>query len=812
MRVVIIIVCFFLISSSLVNAQDFLHGTIVDAVTNVPVEGATVAFRSGEAVKSNRDGSFALPCTKNIALTISHVGYRPQTVVVANCAETIRIELAAMSQLLNEVEITAIAGKNKSILYQPVSITKLSSTEIRRGQGIFLDDAINTNVPGVTMQRRGVASGQSFNIRGYGNGSGGTGRINSNFDGQGYKVYLNGIPVTDAEGITVMDDIDFGSIGAVEVTKGPAGTLYGLAAAGVVNMSTLKPEKGKTSAGQELLLGGYGLQRFTTRFQTAGERSSLLLSYGHQRTDGYTQHNVSRKDFLSLAGSFAPDEKQSINYYFGYSNSYDERSGELTIAQYNAKDYSGNIEYIKRNGHSEWNSFRAGIGHSYAFSKNVSLQASVFGSGVTSNASSAAGWTDKLPVNYGFRALLSTTVLNKNGITISGITGAEGQRQVAQTTGYSMIDPQGSAHVWKLGDPYFIIGSTTAGSNGITSDKYTLSATTSVFTEWSLQLPKDFSLTAGIGISRMRIDLKDRFYVAANTKPTEFDTAYKNMVSPHIAINKVFSKAVSVYVAYSRGYKAPVSSYFFIPFGAAAPGTTGLINQQLKPEVGNQFEIGSKGALAGSRLNYQLAFFRAVFSDKMTAVNVLNAAGTSTLYTYVTNGGSQVDQGMEASLRFQLIKSNNAFVTGLTPFFNLALSDFTYSNYSFHYKGVVLKDSVVNYDGKAVAGVAKLATSMGFDLDTKPGIYANAAWLYKDGFPISSDGINRTTSYNLLNAKLGFRSRLSAHFDLDVFAGINNITGTQYPMMVFINQLPDAYLAAPLKTDFFAGLNLKYNF
>ena len=67
--------------------------------------------------------------------------------------------------------------------------------------------------------------------------------INSNFDGRGVKVYLNGIPITDAEGITVLDDIDFGSIGNVEITKGPSGTLYGLAIAGVVNMQTIRPER-----------------------------------------------------------------------------------------------------------------------------------------------------------------------------------------------------------------------------------------------------------------------------------------------------------------------------------------------------------------------------------------------------------------------------------------------------------------------------------------------------------------------------------------------------------------------------------------
>ena len=60
----------------------------------------------------------------------------------------------------------------------------------------------------VTMNRRSVSGGQQFNIRGYGNGVRGTNGASSNFDGQGYKVYLNGIPITDAEGITVLDDME----------------------------------------------------------------------------------------------------------------------------------------------------------------------------------------------------------------------------------------------------------------------------------------------------------------------------------------------------------------------------------------------------------------------------------------------------------------------------------------------------------------------------------------------------------------------------------------------------------------------------
>jgi iron complex outermembrane recepter protein len=91
------------------------------------------------------------------------------------------------------------------------------------------------------------------------------------------------------------------------------------------------------------------------------------------------------------------------------------------------------------------------------------------------------------------------------------------------------------------------------------------------------------------------------------------------------------------------------------------------------------------------------------------------------------------------------------------------------------------------------------------------GIYANIYYSYKDKMPITSDNTNIAGSYNLLNAKLGIRQTLSKHFDLDAFVGGTNLTAVQYYYMVFVNQLPDAYVPAPLKANYFGGINLRYN-
>jgi iron complex outermembrane receptor protein len=776
------------------SAQNKVKGRILDAKTKAPLAGASIKIAGKNSVVADSVGNFVLDCKSNTLVSVSFIGYLPVQKLMIDCNTELIFSLVPTHQLLEKVEITATSNQNKSTLYQPVSISKLTDIELKRNTGLYLDDAINSNVPGVTMQRRAVSSGQQFNIRGYGNGVRGTNGINSNFDGQGSKVYLNGIPITDAEGITVMDDIDFASIGNVEITKGPAGTLYGLAIAGVVNLTTLKPEKNTTSIGQDIQFGSNGLQRYTTHFQTAGEHSSLLVNYGKQKSDGYMVHTASHKDFVNIAADLQPSEKQNITAYFGYSNSYDQRGGELTITQYNSFDYSGNPDYIKRNAHSEIISFRAGLGQTYNFNSHLSNNTTVFASGASNNASSAGGWTDKNPINFGFRSTFDTKFNLSDQLNLSGITGIEMQQQYAQIIGYNMVaNPASSVAYWNIG--------------AMRSNQSTISATSSLFTEWTLQMPKDLSMTVGLGYSNMHIELNDKFYVAANTNPTNFSTSYNGMVSPHVALNKIINKSVSVYAAYSKGYKAPVSSYFFIP-------TTGKLNTGLKPEIGNQFEIGTKGVIANEKIAYQLAIFSAQFSDKMTAIAVpLNGSTTTTAYSYIANSGKQDDKGIELSIKYNAYESKKGFISAIKTFANFAYSDFKYVGYSFQTLSADRQSAVIaNYDGKSVAGVAPLTANIGTDIISKTGLYANLTYSYKEAMPISSDGLNKTSSYNLLNGKIGFQNKISKRVDFDLFVAVTNITGTQYAYMVFVNQLPDAYLPAPYRINYFGGINLKYNF
>lgn len=803
MKPVIYLIFILLYGSFSLYAQNALTGTVLDAGNKQPLGGVTIVPADGSGTKTNEDGTFTVACVPNSIITVSHVGYQTKKLTIRNCNLQLLIELSPSLHPLDQVEITASSMQNKSTLYMPQSITKLTHTELKRGTGLFLDDAVNGNVPGVIMQRRAVSSGQQFNLRGYGNGTRGTRGVSSNFDGQGYKIYLNDIPVTDAEGITIMDDIDFGSIGNVEITKGPSGTLYGMAIAGVVALQTIRPEKGETGIQQDALVGSYGLQRYTTHFRMGNENASLLVNYGRQKSDGFMTHTASKKDFMNLIASFHASQRQKITTYFSYTNSYDERGGELTIEQFTNRDYSGNPNYIKQNAHSAVISYRAGLSYFWQFNDAIANTTTVFGSGTNSHSSSAAGWTDRDALNYGLRSSFTTQFSIGRSVSISGLTGIETQRQHAQSMGYKMMkDPSDTTTTWTLGvSPYWIIGSAS-------SNTATLTGTTSLFTEWTISLPKDFSITAGIGWSRMHIELNDRFTAATPERPSRYDTTYTNMVSPHVAINKVFNRQFSVYASYSRAYKAPVSSYFFVtvPAVGSAPAS-GRVNGVLKPETGNQLEIGTKGALLHDRLTYQVAAFNVIYADKMTAVAVPSPVDpNTTLYAYVVNGGKQNHKGIEALVKVTAYESQQHFVRAIRPYGNITWSDFKYEDFTFQKSVTETED----YSGKAVAGVPKITGNLGVDVETRPGVYATVNYMYKDRMPVTSLGTVYATSYSLINAKMGIRRAIQKHFMLEAFVGADNLAGTQYAWMIFINQLPDAYIAAPDKPVYYGGISLSY--
>src|SRR5215211_612756 len=131
MKQVLSLLACLLISFAL-HAQKKISGRVYDALTKAPLSGASISSSGKLLAYADKDGSFTLECGATNRISVSYVSYESVQININNCEDEINIGLLSTSKPLNEVEITATSNKNKSILYQPVSLIKLNTTELKR--------------------------------------------------------------------------------------------------------------------------------------------------------------------------------------------------------------------------------------------------------------------------------------------------------------------------------------------------------------------------------------------------------------------------------------------------------------------------------------------------------------------------------------------------------------------------------------------------------------------------------------------------------------------------------------------------------
>ena len=679
-----------------------------------------------------------------------------------------------------EIEVVGERSGAKQILLQPQSIGVVTRQEMRRSDGLFLEESLNL-VPGVRMESRSLSGGQRITIRGYGNAT--------NFNGTGYKAYLNGIPITDAEGITILDDVDFSTLEKVEVIKGPSSSLYGAGIGGVVKMYTVRPQPRTTRFIQEVDGGSLSLFRTNTRIEHATDNAAVVVNYGHQHSDGYRVHNQSRKDYALLTADYEASAKQSLSTYAAFNHSFDQLAGQLTEQQFLNRDQAFEQPYIDNNAHVAIDSIRFGIAHRYEFHPSVSNVTSVYGSGYQLDQPFAFGRTDNMALNYGGRTEFNLR-FGGESLGLSGVVGAEVQQTNAFKKSYNF--------------------NVATGPGAIRGDLEVRAFQSNVFTQWDFHLPYEFMVTGGASVNFVHYNIKDRLTNSAN--PTHPDQSgvkdFTPVVTPRVAVEKAFDRMLSIYAQVSLGYTPPASGNVVIP-------QIGAVNTGLKPERATLYEVGTKGNLVNGRLLYEVALFDLYVKNKFTPQSVTDNRGT-VLYTFTTNAGSQNDRGIEVAAKYALIRDNDSLLSLVEPFVTYTFSNFRYDDFKSNNNNDA---TTVNFSGKKVVGVPINVLNVGLDLALKWGFYLYATYQFVDSVPLTFDNAHSAKSYSLLSAKLGYRRDLTEHFHLDLFAGGNNLLGSLYYTFVFLNASygtptnpidPNVYLNGPYSPIFYGGVNLSY--
>ncbi len=162
-------------------------------------------------------------------------------------------------------------------------------------------------VPGISVDNRhNLSQGDRLSVRGLG--------VRSAFGVRGLKVVLDGIPLTTADGQTQLNNLDLGSVGRIEILRGPSSALYGNAGGGVLSIRTRQPADAGLRLAPRLLVGSDGFRR--VQLQASGRGAAHRYAVGvHQvQSDGYRDHAYAKMRGLNALIHRRIGEKAELSF------------------------------------------------------------------------------------------------------------------------------------------------------------------------------------------------------------------------------------------------------------------------------------------------------------------------------------------------------------------------------------------------------------------------------------------------------------------------------------------------------------------
>jgi iron complex outermembrane receptor protein len=640
------------------------------------------------------------------------------------------------------------------LMETPVSIGLVTAKEMERYASATMLPSVNT-IPGVRMEERSPGS-YRLNIRGS--------LLRSPFGIRNLKVYWNDLPFSDAGGNTYLNLVDPGTIGSIEVLKGPGGSLYGANTGGIVVLHTddqpLQDRSVSTKDHRfriQLTGGSYGNFGEQAQWKYRDDKISSSLSQSHLQSSGYRDNSRLRKNVFQWNGQARLSAKDKIEWIALYTDLYYQTPGGLTLAQMNQNPKQARQIAIDQKAAIYNKTVFAGLSYTHSFNAHWS--------NVTSLALSNTDFKNPFITNYEKRkednlAARTKFIYNKSidNHDFSFVGGAE------WLSGYAGIDNYGNQKGVMDTVQY--------------KDRLTLSQWFPfVQVEW--QLRKKLVVQAGLS-TNINVYHYRRLTEADNSrKRIDFDEQFL----PRFALLYPFSKRLSVYTSASKGFSPP-NREEIRPSG-------GTINTEIQPEFGWSYEAGVKGNFNNNRFSFDLSAYYFQLEDAI--VRRMNSA----MAEYFVNAGGTDQKGIELQLAYSVVRNTNTFVRLVKLWSGLTWNDFEFKNYQL---------GNADYSGKSLTGVPKSVTVTGIDVVTAPGIYLYGSLNHTGALPLNDANDEFATAYDLVQLKAGWKHNFKGRVELEIFAGIDNLLDETYSLGNDINAFGRRYYNPSAPRNYYGGI------
>jgi iron complex outermembrane recepter protein len=661
------------------------------------------------------------------------------------------------TRVLQEVVVKAYE-QNRQLKEVSAAINVINEAQLARYNNTSLLPALNVT-PGVHMEERSPGS-YRLNIRGS--------TLRSPFGVRNVKVYWNGIPFTDPGGNTYLNQLGYYNVNNIEIIKGPASSLYGAGTGGAVLINS---QPNTTPAGINLhyTTGSFNLQNINAQVTLGNADHNNTFGYTHQTSDGYREHTRMRRDVATWETQIKANDKQQLSASMLYGDLSYQTPGGLTAAQYKANPRSArpaagvfpSAEDARATIYQK--TFLAGITHQYRFTENLQNTSVVYGAFSNIKNPTIRNYERRSEPHFGGRTVFTLhKQLEQTNIQIT--FGGEGQRGFFNTKTFS--NAGGNPDTIQTDDDI---------------DNYIYSG----FINTDIQLPGDWSVSAGVSINKSSITITR----LTGSETGKLTASFNSEWAPRLALSKKIIPGLLMYASVSRGFSPPGTAEI-LP-------STSIINTTLQAEHGINYEAGIKSSWLQQRLYVEVNTF--YYQLRNAIVQRRDASGAD----YFANAGSTRQRGIESQASYQLLPNSNRFIRDARIWASHTYNRFRYQDFK-----VIAND----YSGNKLPGVATHMVAAGVDVTTRPGWYVNLTWFYSDPTALNDANTDMATSYNLAGGRTGWRTSLCKALMMDLFAGVDNVFDVTYSLGNDMNATGGRYYNAAPGVNYYGGVSWRYTF
>ncbi len=679
---------------------------------------------------------------------------------------------AGKPQFLQEVVVTATRVEEDSFDL-PVSIDRVDRRVIQEDKPqVNLSEALN-RVPGINvLNRQNYAQDLQISSRGFG--------ARSTFGVRGVRLIADGIPATMPDGQGQAATFNLDSADRIEVMRGPFSSLYGNAAAGVIQVFTADGPPEPTLSGG-FYAGSYDTWKVNTLFGGTSGRVNTIGDISRFQTDGYRDHSWARRDQLNAKAKINAGDHGVFTLV---ANALDQPDTQdplgLTAAQVAQDPRQAGANAIAFDTRKSISQAQLGLTYGLDVTRSDRLEARVYGGDrqvtqylgiplATQAAPTSSGGVVDLDRGYGGVGLRWTRATALAGAPLTASVGLDYDRQSERRQGF--INNFGV-------------------SGALKRDEDDTVYSTGAYAQAEWQFAPRWNLIAGMRYSRVVFESQDDFITAGN--PDDSGSVRYSRTTYATGLAYRLNPGVSLYGNIGTGFETPTFAEL-----AYQPGGGSGLNFNLRPAQSTHYEIGVKSRL-GDAMRLNLALFHIDVTDEIVVNTNFGGRSTFKNASRTRRDGAELawegrfPRGFEAALAYTWLDAR--FTESFTTVYSTPSIPVTV-NSGNRLPGVPEQSLF----GELVWRYAPVGFHAGVEIRHSGKIYVN------------DPNTEAAAAYTIWNLRAGFEQR-GRKWRIAEFVRVDNVGDKQYIGSVIVSEANNRFYEPAPTRNYIAGVQASLQF